>query len=122
MDEENDEKIEEVFGVTEVEYDSVSFEVGEKVSSYKQLEKITAYQDGNNIQLVYTDSRMLLEREHPRGSRKQIINYITTLYTLHVTSVESNFKAKDLFREHITGVCNCWNFYTYLIFLNVQYH
>jgi len=47
---------------------------------------------------------MLLEREHPRGSRKQMINYVITLCTLHVTSVESNFKAKDLVRELITGI------------------
>jgi len=32
-----DEQMEEVFRVSEVEYDSVNFVVGEKFSSYKQL-------------------------------------------------------------------------------------
>jgi len=96
----------------------VNFVVGEKFSSYEQLEeKITAYQDGNNIQLVYTDS-WTLDAARKRASRKQMINYVTTFYTLHATSVESNFKAMDLVRELITGIVIA----DYLMFLNIQYH
>jgi len=57
-----DEEMKEVFGVSEVEYDNVNFVVGEKFSSYEQ--------DGNNIQLVYTDYWTLdaaIEKEHPEG-------------------------------------------------------
>ena len=48
------------FDAIEVECDSVNFTLGEKFSSYEQLkEKICAYEDGNNVQLVYNDSRTL---------------------------------------------------------------
>ena len=44
----------------EVECDSVNFILDEKFSSHEQLkEKISAYEVGNNIQLVYNDTRTL---------------------------------------------------------------
>ena len=58
--EESDSEREGVLGTVEEECDSVNFVLGEKFSSYEQLkEKITAYQQGNNVQLAYTDSRTL---------------------------------------------------------------
>ena len=86
MDEENDEEMEEVFGFSEVEYGSVNFVVGEKFSSYEQLEeKITAYQDGNNIQLVYTDSRTLDAARKRAPKRIQKANHKLRYYSLHLT-------------------------------------
>ena len=43
-----------------VEYDSVNLILGEKFSSYDEFkENISAYVDGNNVQLVYNDSQTL---------------------------------------------------------------
>jgi len=81
-----DEEMEEVFGVSEVEYDSMNFVVGEKFSSYQQLEeKITAYQDGDNIQLVYTNSQTLDALEKRAPKRVQKANDKLRYYFLHLT-------------------------------------
>ena len=74
MEEEEDifEAIQAVDSV-EVECDSVNFILGEKFSSYEQLkEKISAYEDGNNIQLVYNDTRTLeaAKRRAPKRVNK----------------------------------------------------
>ena len=50
----------------EVECDSINFILGEKFSSYEQY---SAYEDGNNVQLIYNDSQTL-EAARKRAPKK----------------------------------------------------
>ena len=64
----------QAFDTVEVECDSVNFILGENFSSYEQLkEKISAYEDGNNIQLVYNNTRTLeaAKRRAPKRVNKE---------------------------------------------------
>ena len=86
------EEREEVFeanqavNTIEVECYSVNFIVGEKFSTYEQLkEKIRAYEDGNNIQLVYNDSRTLEAATKRAPKRISKANKELVYYSLHLT-------------------------------------
>ncbi|XP_065894026.1 uncharacterized protein [Dysidea avara] len=84
--EESDSEREGVLGTVEEECDSVNFVLGEKFSSYEQLkEKITAYQQGNNVQLAYTDSRTLDAARKRAPKRIQKANEKLHYYSLHLT-------------------------------------
>ena len=70
----------------EVECDSVNFILGEKFSSYEQLkEKISAYEDGNNIQLVYNDTRTLEAAKRRAPKRVNKAKKELVYYSLHLT-------------------------------------
>ena len=94
-----------MLGTVEVECDSVNFVHGEKFSSYEQLkEKITAYQQGNNVQLAYTDSRTLDAARKRAPKRIQKANEKLQYCSLHLTCNLGGkpFTAKDLARDLAT--------------------
>ena len=89
---------EEVLETVEVECGSVNFVLGEKFSSCEQLnsqlkEKITAYQQGNNVQLAYTDSRTLDAAQKRAPKRIQKANEKLHYYSLHLTCYMAWWKA-----------------------------
>ena len=70
----------------EVECSSVNFILGEKFSSYEQLKaKISAYEDGNNVQLVYNESRTLEAGKKRAPKRVNKAKRELVYYSLHLT-------------------------------------
>ena len=64
----------------------MNFTLGEKFSSYEQLkEKICAYEDGNNVQLVYNDSRTLEAAKKRAPKRVNKAKRELVYYSLHLT-------------------------------------
>lgn len=91
-------------GTVTVECDSVKFTLGEKFSSYEQLEeKIILYEERNNVQLSYNDSRTLNGASKRAPKRVQTANKKLHYYYLHLTC---NFGGKQ-FKSKGSGQRPC---------------